>query len=379
MNIYKNIQLKNFNKLNTDKNRFKYLLLASVKVLKFDKHYLTYSNGKQANTQLNFLNQLINCYLKLKSPKPVFTIFPSSPLLFFKTRANLQILNRSGHLTRLISKIKNFYLNPNELPNKSIIYFSNLKNIFNRLHQRFRAKIEFIVKNNRSAKNKYLFSLSSAATGGVFTWDEFKITNDDLKSEVNEILSMFNVEDKKENNSKNDKKLQNKISIDLEKSRLIQDNEWKMIYDKPDLIIWRREIILSDNDLSKHAGAETSGTVNYDIYEYKVLGRINDATPIEFYKTQIDLNFRKEWDYLVLHLDLIEEEVSTKTELIRWVMRFPYPLYPREYIFVRRFCFDPQEKLLILVSRAIPECKIEKNSEQQHLSRFTIKVYLKLF
>ena len=36
-------------------------------------------------------------------------------------------------------------------------------------------------------------------------------------------------------------------------------------------------------------------------------------------------------------------------------MRFPYPLYPREYVYVRRYCVDPKEKLLILVSKGLPE------------------------
>lgn len=107
--------------------------------------------------------------------------------------------------------------------------------------------------------------------------------------------------------------------------------------------------------------------MNYDIYEYKVLGRIHDATPIEFYKTQVDLAVRKSWDYLVLYLDVIDKHLETNTELIRWIMHFPYPLYPREYIFVRRFCRDPDEGLLIQVSRAIPECEIPAydNIDQQ--------------
>ena len=36
-------------------------------------------------------------------------------------------------------------------------------------------------------------------------------------------------------------------------------------------------------------------------------------------------------------------------------MRFPYPLYPREYVYVRRFCVDPDERLLILVSKSLPD------------------------
>ena len=110
--------------------------------------------------------------------------------------------------------------------------------------------------------------------------------------------------------------------------------------------------------------------INYDIYEYKVLGRLSDVTPIEFFKIQVDLESRKEWDYLIIFLELLDKHVETSTELIRWVMRFPYPLYPREYVCVRRHCIDPDEMVLVYVSEAIPECKIEHHhhhhQQQQH-------------
>lgn len=208
-----------------------------------------------------------------------------------------------------------------------------------------------------------------AALSGLFTWDEYKISDDDIRREVDEILSMFTMEKRAASEDEAHKK---RIHIDLDKSRGYEDAEWKLIYDKPDLIIWRREIVLNENDLASHKAEGQSsavgGGVNYDIYEYKVLGRIHDATPIEFYKTQVDLSVRKSWDYLVLYLDVMSKHVETHTELIRWIMHFPYPLYPREYIFVRRYCLDPDEGLLIQVSRAIPECEI-RLTDDDHKSK----------
>jgi len=91
-----------------------------------------------------------------------------------------------------------------------------------------------------------------------------------------------------------------------------------------------------------------------------VLGRISDLTPIEFFQTQVDLDYRRKWDYLVLYLEIMDKDAQTSTELLRWLMKFPYPLYPREYIFVRRYCLDPNENLLVLVSRSVPECKFDE-------------------
>ncbi len=58
---------------------------------------------------------------------------------------------------------------------------------------------------------------------------------------------------------------------------------------------------------------------------------------------------------MAVYLDLIDKCPQTNTELVKWIMKFPYPLYPREYIFTRRYCVDPKDKLLILVSRSLPK------------------------
>ncbi len=92
-----------------------------------------------------------------------------------------------------------------------------------------------------------------------------------------------------------------------------------------DLIIWRKSIQLDTQD------KEAPG----DLFEYKVLGRVQDLTPLEFFQTQIDLEYRKVWDNLVLSLDVIDHDQTSHTDLVYWTMRFPYPLYPREYILAR--------------------------------------------
>lgn len=108
------------------------------------------------------------------------------------------------------------------------------------------------------------------------------------------------------------------------------------------MLIWRRKIGFDDAN-------------GLDIFEHKVLGRIDDLTPIEFYQTQIDIDYRKEWDFLVKYLEVVKRDPVTNTELLQWVSKFPYPLSDREYIFVRRYCIEPTEKLLVLVSRALSE------------------------
>lgn len=135
-----------------------------------------------------------------------------------------------------------------------------------------------------------------------------------------------------------------------------QNEEWTKIYDKKDLLIWRRKI-----GYDAESGA--------DVYEHKVLGRFDDLTPIEYYQVQIDLAYRTEWDFLIKILKMISKDTTSNTELIRWVTKFPYPLADREYMFVRRYCIEPDEKLLILINRGIPE--VEDLPYEKHTVKVT--------
>lgn len=191
--------------------------------------------------------------------------------------------------------------------------------------------------NNNNKNNSKTGSLVSLAACSVFAWDEHRITNNEIKREINEILKVFD-----DKHNKTDVAKENFNRINFEASRKFEDKEWNKIFDKEDLIIWRRKI-----------GVEPeSGS---DIYEHKVLGRIHDITPIEYYQTQLDLEYRKEWDFLVILLEVLQKDPVSKSELVRWVSKFPYPLSAREYVFVRRSCIEPNEKLLVLLSRGLPD------------------------
>jgi hypothetical protein len=75
-------------------------------------------------------------------------------------------------------------------------------------------------------------------------------------------------------------------------------------------------------------------------------------------------------DYLAVYLDVIDKDKSSNTELVRWIMKFPYPLYPREYVYVRRYCADLNHNLLMLVSRSLPNIHLPDlpNTKLKHTS-----------
>jgi StAR-related lipid transfer protein 7, mitochondrial len=268
--------------------------------------------------------------------------------------------NNSILLNRTSNHMKCLFNNGAIIQRQYSYFFKNFSSISNPILENLRQKLvnhlnillnfkkSFIQKTNLFKKvripiieSKKLYAL--ALTAGLFTWDEHGVTNNEVKNEINQVLTAFKITN---NESK---------QIDFEKSRHFQDSEWEKIFDKKDLIIWRRKIFIDDE--YETTNSDDNGQ-SLELYEYKVLGRIMDVTPIEFYETQIDLKFRKQWDYLVISIEMIDKDSISNTELIRWYTKFPYPLYPREYIFVRRYCIEPTEKLLILISRGVPECDL---------------------
>ncbi|KAK5966182.1 START domain-containing protein [Trichostrongylus colubriformis] len=90
----------------------------------------------------------------------------------------------------------------------------------------------------------------------------------------------------------------------------------------------------------------------YEMYEYKCVGTYYDISPNYFLDVQNELAFRKEWDSNVMRLELLKEE--DEHELIRWVQKYPYPLYPREYVYARRTWVSEDSHTVIVDSEVVP-------------------------
>lgn len=64
-----------------------------------------------------------------------------------------------------------------------------------------------------------------------------------------------------------------------------------------------------------------------------MFGSFDDISAYSFYCVQKDLNYRKEWDKLVIKLDIINVEKKKRhfrrnvydsgNELIHWIMKYP--------------------------------------------------------
>ncbi|OZC06701.1 hypothetical protein X798_06311 [Onchocerca flexuosa] len=91
------------------------------------------------------------------------------------------------------------------------------------------------------------------------------------------------------------------------------------------------------------------------LYEFRCSGSYNDITASDFVDAQMDLVFRKKWDTNVEKLELLRKDDDTDSELIHWIAKFPYPMYPREYVFVRRRYINKKDRCIVIANYAVTD------------------------
>ncbi|KAM6294624.1 LOW QUALITY PROTEIN: stAR-related lipid transfer protein 7, mitochondrial [Aegotheles albertisi] len=129
-----------------------------------------------------------------------------------------------------------------------------------------------------------------AALAGVFVWDGQRIEEEELQRSALEMKRMESAAGV----------LQGGIPRPEPRAE-----HWEMIMDKKHFKLWRRPI---------------EGT---HLYQYRVFGSYTDVTPRQFFNVQLDTEYRKKWDSLVIKLDVIERDLATGSEVIHWVTHFP--------------------------------------------------------
>ncbi|XP_033014944.1 stAR-related lipid transfer protein 7, mitochondrial-like [Lacerta agilis] len=168
-----------------------------------------------------------------------------------------------------------------------------------------------------------------AAVTGVFLWEEERIKEEELKRSAEEMKSMEEISVLHSN------KGMSQTQEPKDAGSVSREQSWEMVIDKKHFKLWRRLI---------------GGT---HLYQYRVFGTYTDVTPRQFFNVQLDTEYRKKWDSLVIKLEVIERDQDTGSEVIHWVTHFPYPMYSRDYVYVRRYSVDQENNLMVLVSRAV--------------------------
>ncbi|XP_062817365.1 stAR-related lipid transfer protein 7, mitochondrial [Anolis carolinensis] len=183
-----------------------------------------------------------------------------------------------------------------------------------------------------------------AALTGVFLWEEERIKEEELKRSAEEMKRMEEInrliqEENEEENQPREPAPGKEMASDLE------EQNWEMVMDKKNFKLWRRPVEGSH------------------LYQYRVFGTYTDVTPRQFFNVQLDTEYRKKWDSLVIKLEVIERDQDTGSEVVHWVTHFPYPMYSRDYVYVRRYNVDRDNNLMVLVSRAVEHPGVPENPE----------------
>ncbi|XP_074419870.1 stAR-related lipid transfer protein 7, mitochondrial [Larus michahellis] len=183
-----------------------------------------------------------------------------------------------------------------------------------------------------------------ATLAGVFVWDGQRIEEEELQRSAQEMKQMENIASLLQGGNPGDRQRPDPKS-EREALALPGEQPWEMIMDKKHFKLWRRPI---------------EGT---HLYQYRVFGSYTDVTPRQFFNVQLDTEYRKKWDSLVIKLDVIERDLATGSEVIHWVTHFPYPMYSRDYVYVRRYSVDKENNLMVLVSRAVEHPGVPEDPE----------------
>ena len=54
-----------------------------------------------------------------------------------------------------------------------------------------------------------------------------------------------------------------------------------------------------------------------------VFGSFYDIPARAFYNVQVDLDYRRQWDRLVIKLETVDREQDTNSEVVHWITHYP--------------------------------------------------------
>ncbi|XP_055983679.1 phosphatidylcholine transfer protein [Sorex fumeus] len=131
----------------------------------------------------------------------------------------------------------------------------------------------------------------------------------------------------------------------------LNGTDWTLMVKSQDICIFRR--------------TEKSSA----LYEYKVLGTLEDCPPSLLAEVYMDLEYRKQWDLYVK--ELYEKEVDGKT-VIYWEVKYPFPLSNRDYVYIRqrRDLDIDGNKIYVILSQSVSVPQIAERSGVIRVKKF---------
>ncbi|KAM3600491.1 uncharacterized protein V6R79_024290 [Siganus canaliculatus] len=183
-----------------------------------------------------------------------------------------------------------------------------------------------------------------AAVVGVFMWENEKIRDEEIRRCGLELQELDAVKS---------------LNTDLGPVAGQLEAVWEVVMERKNFKVWKRPI--PDSHL----------------YEYRVLGSYDDVTPRQFFNVQLDTEYRKKWDSLVIKLEVVDRDTTTGSEVVHWATQFPYPMYSRDYVYVRRYDVDIDNNLMVMVSRAVQHPRVPETQDFVRVHSYQSKMVIR--
>ncbi|XP_071949016.1 stAR-related lipid transfer protein 7, mitochondrial-like [Antedon mediterranea] len=133
---------------------------------------------------------------------------------------------------------------------------------------------------------------------------------------------------------------------------------WETVINRDHLKAWRKQL------------------GNSHLYEYKIFCRFFDISAKDFFHVQWDLDYRRKWDKLAVKLELVNKEAQN-SDIVHWVLRYPYPMYNRDYVYRRRYIVDQQRNVVVIFNKSTDDDRVPENSSIVRVSAYYSHMIIK--
>ncbi|RZF42314.1 hypothetical protein LSTR_LSTR003932 [Laodelphax striatellus] len=193
----------------------------------------------------------------------------------------------------------------------------------------------------------------------IYNWDEERIKEEDIVKYSNELELIRELLRKKFC-----RKQELGDRCDCFNCLEPEEQEWSAFVKETDLVVWKKED-------SNHKGE--------GLYCYKVYGKYEDVTALNFLEAQVDLDYRLEWDENAVKLHTIESEPQSNSDVIYWATKWPKMFSNRDYVFKRRYHIDHRKNLIILVNRSTKHHTVPPYNNKQRVTEYWSYMVIKPF
>ncbi|CAB1318434.1 unnamed protein product [Coregonus sp. 'balchen'] len=124
---------------------------------------------------------------------------------------------------------------------------------------------------------------------------------------------------------------------------------------------------------------ETVRNLSASSEKEKAAGQVETGWEVVMEKKnfKLDTEYRKKWDALVLKLEVVDRDVNTGSEVVHWATHFPYPMYSRDYVYVRRYNVDMENNLMVLISRAVQHPGVPETQDYVRVHSYQSKMVIR--